>query len=134
MTTATQHLWEIDHPYYATPGCYYTPGTQWMEVHEEIESWAGFMESWGEADEDYNLLYRWDWERTDPEDYEDELRLDPAFKLPGDTLQLFYMMQRKAKPMSVYVKVTEADEPAVREFLAGKAEHMRKLWEPLLDA
>ena len=54
--------------------------------------------------------------------------------MPGDTLQLFYFMQRKARNMSVFVSVTEDDEPAVREFLTAKADHMRKLWEPLLGS
>lgn len=133
MSTGTKHLWEIGHPYYGTAGCYYTPGTQWAEVHQDIDSWADFMGSWGDADEDYNLLYRWDWKKTNPGDYECELEEDPDYELPGDTLELFYMLQRKAKPMSVFVKVTDEDEDAVREFLKGKAAHMRKLWEPLLE-
>lgn len=31
------------------------------------------------------------------------------------------------------VKVCKADEPAVRQWLTRRAEHMRTLWEPLLD-
>ena len=129
----SKHLWEIDHPYYCNEGCFYTPGTRFHEVHQEIASWADFMDSWADADEDYNFLFRWDWKRSDPADYEWEREENPAFELPGDTLQLFYMLQRKAKPMSVFVKVNEEDEAAVTEFLRGKAEYMRKIWEPLLD-
>ena len=128
-----RHLWEIDHPYYCNEGCYYTSGAQFHEVHQELDSWADFINGWGLADEDYNLLFRWDWRRSSPVDYQYELDEDPNFELPGDVLHLFYMLQRKAKPMSVFVKVTEADEPAVLAFLQGKARHMRNLWEPLLD-
>lgn len=131
--TPTQHLWEIDHPYYCSEGSYWVPGTKWHEVHNEHESWADFLAEWGASDDDLNLLFRWDWARSNPGDYQYEIEEDPTYKIPGDTLQLFYFMQRKARNMSVFVKVTEADEPAIREFLTIKAEHMRKLWEPLLD-
>lgn len=79
-----------------------------------------------------NLLFRWDWDRSDPDDYTYELEENPEFEVPGDTLKLFYFMQRKARNMSIEVAVTEADEPAVREWLSIRAEHMRTLWEPLL--
>lgn len=121
-----QHLWEIDHPYYCSEGSYWVPGTRWHEVHADYSSWADFMDEWGGNDSDLNLLFRWDWQRSDPSDYQDDE------DVPGDQLHLFYMMQRKARNMSVYVVVTEADEPAVREWLTTKADHMRKLWEPLL--
>lgn len=124
---AEPHLWEIDHPYYCTEGNFYRAGQ-----HEEHETWTDFLEQWGGMDEDLNLVFRWDWFRADPEDYKYEKEADPDFEMPGDVLQLYYMMQRKARNMSVYVKVVEADETAVREFLTAKAEHMRKLWAPLL--
>jgi hypothetical protein len=123
----SKNLWEIDHPYYCTEGCYYVGRDKYADVHANWASWADFVEAWGDSDPDYNLLFRWDWERPDPADYEP----DPV---PGDQLQLFFFMQRKAKPFSHTVAVTEADQPAVREWLQFKADHMRKLWEPLLDA
>ncbi len=134
MSAAEQHLWEIDHPYYCSEGSYWVPGTRFHEVHQEFEAFDDFLSEWEHADEDYNLLFRWDWKRADPDDYKYELEEDPNFELPADHLQIFYFMQRKARNMSVFVRVTEADEPSVREFLTKKAEHMRKLWEPLLDA
>lgn len=131
--TATKHLWEIDHPYYCSEGCYYVPGTQWGDVHAEWLSWAAFLEEWGDVDPDYNLLFRWDWKRANPADYEWERERDPEFTMPADTLSLFFYLQRKAKPFSHEIQVTEADEAAVREWLGVKAEHMRRLWAPLLD-
>ena len=53
--------------------------------------------------------------------------------MPGDVLNLFFIAQRKARCFSASVEVTEADEPAVRAWLAKKAEHMRQVWEPLLN-
>ena len=126
----TDHLWEHNHPYYATEGCYYTPGTRWDEVHADWSSWADFFADWGDTDLDYNLLYRWDWRRPDPFDYPDE----DGIAAPEGELLLFFMLQRKAKPFSHRINVTEADEPAVRAWLTTRAEHLRQVWEPLLDA
>ncbi|CAN7263467.1 hypothetical protein LJR186_001186 [Microbacterium foliorum] len=127
------HLWEFDHPYYCSEGCYYVPGGQWADVHSDWTSWAEFLEEWGDVDPDYNLLFRWDWKRADPADYEYERKHETDFEMPGDTLHLFFYLQRKAKPFSHEIQVTEADEASVREWLTGRALHMRKLWEPLLD-
>lgn len=138
--TTTKHLWEIDHPYYCSEGNFYMAG-----MHSVFESWAEFAEPSSQTatadlgnllydfDDDLNLLWRWDWKRADPSDYEYEVEADPDFEIPGDTLQLFFMLQRKAYNISAEVAVTEADEPAVREWLEAKALHMRRLWEPLLD-
>ena len=126
------HLWEVGHPYYCQEGSYWVGGDRWHDVHADYESWADFVSEWANMDLDLNLLFRWDWQRADPADYSFELEEDPTFELPGDTVELFYMMQRKARNMSIRVKVTEADEDAVRGYLAVRAEHMRKVWEPLL--
>jgi hypothetical protein len=44
-------------------------------------------------------------------------------------LDLFFMMQGKPNNQSVRIKVTPADQPAVREWLAGRAETMRAMGE-----
>jgi len=133
------HLWEHDHPYYCTEGCYYVPGTEWHDVHATWNSWATFFEDWGDVDPDYNLLFRWDWKKANPANYwlkpgdpDDETEAFEEAK-KTDTLSLFFYMQRKAKPFSHEIKVTEADEPAIRAWLEMKAEHMRALWAPLLE-
>lgn len=122
-------LWEHDHPYYANTGNYFEgypfPGTR-------SGTWAEFIEEMGDADEDMNLVYRWDWIKADPADYEYEHEEDPNFELPGDRLMVFYMGQRKAYCWSWEIAVTEADEPAVRDWLARKADHMCRLWSPFL--
>jgi hypothetical protein len=120
MRDGQRHLWEIDHPYYCAEGNYFSNG-----MHFEHESWADFIAEVGELDEDMNAVFRWDWHRADPSDYEDE-------PLPGDTLQVHWVGQRKASFWSTECPVTEADEPAVREWLTRRAAHMRKLWEPFL--
>lgn len=119
----TPHLWEIDHPYYCTEGNYYERG-----MHEVYDSWASFYEDWGTNDPDLNLVFRWDWQRSDPSDYED------GENLPPDTLKVFWVLQRKAILRSTECTVTEADEPAVRAWLADRAGTIRAIWEPIIPA
>ena len=126
-----KHLWEYDHPYYCSEGNYFKAG-----LHSSFDSWADFAEEGNllyDFDNDLNLLWRWDWNRPDPDDYKYEIKEDSGFEIPGDTLLLFFMLQRKAYNISAEIYVTDADEPAVREWLAKKAAHMRKLWEPLIE-
>lgn len=142
-----EHLWEHQHPYSCHEGNYFKNGQ-----HETFASWDEFAQpasfdkefnalgnvlyNW---DDDLNFLFRWDWKKADPEDYwlkpgdpdDETARFEEDRKT--DTLLLFFMHQRKARNSSAEVKITEADEPAVREWLAKKAEYMRKIWEPLLD-
>lgn len=137
--TDTTHLWDHDHPYYCSEGNFFKNG-----LEHRFKSWAEFatpssqtaMEDIGnllyDFDNDLNLLWRWDWKRADPEDYTWEREHDPAFEMPSDGLFLYFMLQRKAYNMSAEVAVTEADEPAVREWLEAKAAHMVALWSPFL--
>jgi hypothetical protein len=124
-----QHLWEIDHPYYCTEGNYFVPGTRWHEVHNEYDSWAEFFEDWGSTDEDMNLVFRWDWKRSDPQDYEPY-----GEEVPGDKLHVYWVLQRKAILRSTVCVVTEADEPAVRAWLVERAQTIAAIWEPITVA
>jgi hypothetical protein len=106
------HLWEIDHPYYCAEGNFFKAGQ-----HTRFESWADFTEeTYYSGDRDLNLVFRWDWHRSDD---------------GPDELLLFFVFQRKAWLCSVGIAVTEADEPAVREFLESCARTMAATWEPL---
>jgi hypothetical protein len=122
---STPHLWEIDHPYYCTEGNYYVSGLRRDEVHSSYGSWAEFHEEWGGNDHDMNLVFRWDWKRADPDDYED------GEELPPDTLAVYWVLQRKAILRSTECVVTEADEPAVRAWLADRAKTVAAIWQPL---
>lgn len=126
MTDTATHLWGIDHPYYCEEGNYYVPGTRWHEVHNEYPSWADFLEEWGDSDPDRNLVFRWDWRRPDPDDYDED------DEMPGDRLWIYWVLQRKALLRSTVCDVTEADEPAVRAWLADRARTITALWAPLL--
>lgn len=121
--TETKHLWDVDHPFHATEGNFHATG-----YNNEFDTWAEFMEDMGNLDLDMNLVYRWDWNRVDPDDYDGVTYFMPE----TDTLQLFYIMQRKACPLSAAVQVTRDQEDEIRAWLTVRAEHLRSVWEPLL--
>lgn len=108
------HLWEVEHSYYCEEGNYFEQG-----CNTKYDSFADFLEESGYIDLDYNLLFRWDWKKGEEEE-------------EGDTLSLFWMQQRKGKYVSETIKVTEADEPAVRAFLQRAFNHLAALWLPIL--
>lgn len=112
------HLWEIKHPYYCTEGT--------SDTDSEYSSLAYFLEEWGAADNDYNLLFRWDWQEKDEEG-------EPLPEGVG-ILKLFYVLQRKGRLQSCRVTVNRTDEPAIIEFLRPRLTYLLRLWEPLLDA
>jgi hypothetical protein len=108
------HLWEIEHPYYCSESNYYS-----NEPHAEFDSWEDFMEEEGDSDMDYNLIFRFDWKKADNDN-----------ELPHDTLQLFYIGQRKGLFRCVEVKITDEDEDSVRPWLHGRFKHLLSLWVP----
>lgn len=113
-------LWEIDHPFYAEEGNFYS-----NDCANECESWQEFLDDMGDSDPDLNLLYRWDWDTPDPDDYEaDE-------EVPGEALLLFFVGQRKAILMSWRVIVTRDDEPAIRAWLTERSKTITAVWSPI---
>lgn len=119
------HLWEAQHPYYASDTEFHTRPAE----HARFDSWAEFVENFGDADFDYNLVFRWDWKRFDPENYTIE-DLPPP-ELRRDELWVYFVMQRKGFYWPVRAYVTEADEPAVRAWLAERGAYLSRVWEPL---
>ncbi|WP_432184881.1 hypothetical protein [Streptomyces tendae] len=132
MTTTTRPLWDYDHPYYCAEGNYFKNGQ-----HLTYASWTDFHDEWGDLDDDLNAVFRWDWNTPDPTDYcppdcngHDDGDCD---EVPPVTLTVHWVLQRKAILRSTECPVTEADEPAIRQWLARKAAYVRSIWEPLLD-
>lgn len=119
-----KHLWEVEHPYYWAEGSFHERG-----MHVRHDSWAEFIQEMGDADEDLNLVCRWDWKQDEP----DEENPAPIPDGTG-TLTVFYVVQRKAYTFSHEMAVTAADEPGVRGWLAAKWRHMQRLWEPFAVA
>lgn len=112
------HLWEADHPYHCTNGNFFS-----NDCHTIYDSWEEFFESEGDADPDYNLVYRWDWQRPDIDDGD-----DPD---SPERLLVFWMGQRKALARSTECVVTADDEPGVRAWLEERAKTLIAIWAPI---
>ena len=120
------HLWEADHDYYCNRGNYYAPGNDQPQCH--YKSWADFISAEGDADMDFNLLFRWDW-------YEggfggSEFTGDDNYR--NGELQLCWIGQRKGLYRWATIEVCRADEPVVREWLQPRLNHFAALWLPLV--
>lgn len=124
-----KHLWDVDHPYYCNEGNYFARGTECSSHHQR---WQDFIAAEGDGDLDMNLVFRFDWDAPhEDEDPEKPIVWQGDEYYRDSVLKLFYMGQRKGLYRWVTVDVCRADEPAVREWLNIRWEHMRKLWEPL---
>ena len=103
----------IDHSYYCSEYNYYDNDTRFHQP-----TWDDFMSKMGDADMDFNLIFRWD------------------IMLNEDTneyyMELFYMQQRHGK-FIVWVidNVTDEDEESIKEFLSKYWQYMTELWKPI---
>jgi hypothetical protein len=131
MSNNRQHLWEVKHPYYCNEE-QYTSSQHNFKTIFEFESFADFLGEWGDADLDYNLVFRWDWEE-EPNDEDEPVPFSGDVYEKNGTLKIFFMMQRKGYHSCTRIKVCRADEPAVIEFLTPRMEALRRLWAPLMQ-
>jgi hypothetical protein len=121
------HLWEVKHSYYCNLGNYFN-----NDCGRDFKSWADFMDDMGDADMDYNLVFRWDWVEESPETGEPNYNGDDNYR--NGRLHIFWMGQRKGLYTFSTVEVCRADEPAVIAFLRPRMEYLFSLWEPLTTA
>lgn len=117
-----KHLWEGEHTYYCNEGNYYS-----NSCGGRFYSFKEFLSEWGEADFDYNLLFRWDWIDSEKEN----LELEDEDKMESDLLKIFWMLQRKGDYRYCIINVNKEDEEEVSEFLKPRLEHLKSLWQPL---
>lgn len=126
-------LWEIRHPQSCATANYFKTGQNF-----QYGSWEEFFEACGDISVEWNLVFRWDWIPNDCEVGDDRAALREYADRFGDRdhawkLQLFRMIQGNGIFQCTEIQVCKADEPAVRAWLAPRAEHLRALWQPLLD-
>ena len=119
------HLWEVDHQYYCNQANHFAPGDR--QPVTSHGNWASFLAEEGDADMDWNLLFRWDWQKPVDEDGDDT---DEA----EEKLLLFFMNQRKGLYRWVEIAVTHNDEASVIKYLRPRLQHLLRLWEPLQPA
>jgi len=120
----TKHLWEVKHPYYCNQGNYHARES----VETEYRSFSDFMDEMGDADKDYNLVFRWDW-KEENDGLESTFNGDVNYR--NGKLFVFFMQQRRGNYVYSVIDVCRADEPAVIAYLQPYAEYMRELWQPL---
>lgn len=112
----SKHLWDYEHPYYMSEGCYYQ-----SECLEHFDSFDEFLESWSDDDVDLNRIHRWDFDSVDEE------------VKNVHQITFYYVMQRKGYTYSVSVDIKPEDELAIKNFLKPHAELNKKLWQGVLD-
>lgn len=120
------HLWEVDHAYYCTEDNYFKSSD--IEIVYEYKSLGEFLSQMADADLNYNLLFRWDWQEG--EDY-DLAPFNGDVNYRNGRLLMFFMHQRKGYHSTSIVEVCRADEQAVIQYLTPRLEHLMSLWSPL---
>jgi len=111
-------IYPTNHPYYQSEGCYYS-----NEAHMEFDSLQDFLKEFEDADLDMNRVICYDWEKIDPEDFEEGEDKTPE-------LRIYFMKQRKAAPLSCYMKVepTKENQERVYKFLEKHYKQSQLLW------
>ena len=114
-------LYEGSHPYISTG-----------QIQEEFVDWDEFMDEYGDADDDYNLVIRWDWYDLDYMEYaeSDRLKFSDMTCLDG-ILRITMAQQRKGILATQEIHVCKNDEPKIREWLKAKLEYLLQNWVPL---
>lgn len=124
MSIDRPRLWDSEHPYYCNDSNYFKNG-----VNMRFDSVEDMLEEWGDADEDYNALFRWDW-REDEYEYVDVENGDE----PGEMVCLYFVLQRKGflKPVMAPIDKArrEEQEEALYDFISKRWEHTKSLWAP----
>lgn len=124
------HLWEVTHAYYCNADNYYS-----NDCSQTFSSIDSFLEEEIDADIDYNLVFRWDWEEKVEEESTDACVQSKRQKILEDDipgkLSIFFMGQRKGQFRSVSVSVTRKDEAKVIQYLKPRWEYLQALWKPL---
>ena len=125
-STQIKHLWECDHDYYCSESNFYARDNE--QPFASYKSLVEFLVEHGDADMDWNLLFRWDWKEEDPETGERNYNGDDYYR--NGRLLLFFMAQRKGLYFWNEVQVCRADEAEVIKYLTPRWTHLQKLWTP----
>lgn len=115
-----QDLKNANHSYYCNDNNFYS-----NDCVFEFASFADFLEEMGNADLDYNLLFRWDVNAQMDEEGED---VEGKY-----TLFLYWMHQRKGRfVVNVIHDFKQEDVQSFLEYVQPRFEHLKGLWSPLV--
>lgn len=105
-----------DHPYHCSAQNYYS-----NEPYQEFETLYDFLEEFGDADVDMNLVFRWDVNKYDEESERD-----------GFYLEIFMILQRKGIFCSKRIQdFKKSDVPDLEKFLKPHWDKLKEMWVPL---
>ncbi len=125
-------FWETDHPYTSPDGNYFANRSQMEGFYLNFDSWDDFLAEMGDADDDYNYLYRWDFIPSYEDDYEPDEDDESDYTPDPPYLKFVYILQRKGNFLFAKIKNPKPeDEERIREYLEAKWAHVRRNWEPL---
>ena len=106
----------VEHPYYCNESNYFS-----RDAGEVFDTATEFLDEWGDADIDMNLVFRWDVKLVD--DDQPEL---------GYCAEVFIMQQRKGIFMPVQIsKISEAEAERFMKYLELHRQRLIELWAPL---
>lgn len=118
-------LWEVKHEGSGPDHCYWASPIEQADYNTRLDSWQEFTEDFQYTTGFGCLIYRWDW--VDWTEFNAE---DPD--QPDETLELFWIYTGSGIMAHTSIGVQREDEPAIREWLLPRAQHLRGIWEPLL--
>lgn len=112
----------VKHNYYCNLGNYHS-----NDSLQEFESFDDFLEEYGDADIDYNLIFRWDVKEVEEDDEEDR-----SENHSGYFMEVFFMQQRRGHFVPSLIKeVTERDVPKIVKLLKKHRKYLNEIWAPL---
>ena len=120
-------LYEAKHPYYCEPQNYFQRMDSPTETYFRFDCWEDFHKEAKDWDDDWNYLFRWDWES----EWIDE---DSGYESIPEHLKLYFFRQRKGFHVTMHINVTKEDEPRIKEYLIQKSKNLKATWFPILNS
>jgi len=111
------------HPYYMSVTNYLADGSMnYGQTH--YDNVADFLDEWGESDNDYNSVFRWDIHMN----RDDEDEFTGTF-----SMQIAVILQRKGHLMIQFIDdLDEESLPAIMAWLQERYDYVKRTWKPLL--
>ncbi len=105
---------------------YYCSDTNYYSRKADIDycCFEDYWDEWHDADQDYNLIFRWDIYKNEDED--DDCDYGEYY------LMVHYMLQRKGKFVPITVKnLKKRDLPRLQKILSANWEYIKEIWHPI---
>jgi len=110
----------VEHPYHCSTNNYYS-----NNATKTYENFSDFLEDFGDADIDLNLIFRFDIHEVEPDD--EEGRKEGTYYA-----WIFIIHQRKGIfGPTIINSFTEEDEIIAIPLLLAHWEVLKKMWEPI---